>query len=273
MFFVVKEEVNILSGKVYIVGAGPGDPELLTVKASRVLKEADVILYDRLVNPDVLDANPSCELVYVGKEDGNHTLDQQSINELLLRYGRSGKIVVRLKGGDPFVFGRGGEEASFLALNDIPFEIIPGVTSVIGAPAYAGIPVTYRGISSSFAVITGHEAPHKKKNIDWESLKGLKGIDTLIFLMGVRNRREIAEKLIELGRNSDEPVAFIEKGSTSEQAVILSTLGEVANDPPQVSPPAVFLVGEVVKLRKELQWFVSSHSYNMAETDELVLNI
>ena len=240
-------------GKVYIVGAGPGDPELLTVKAVKVIKKADVILYDRLINPEILSyAKDSCQLVYVGKSDGKHTMEQSKINTLLYFYAKKYPNVVRLKGGDPFVFGRGGEEALYLSEKEVPFEIVPGITSSISAPAYSGIPVTHRGIAASFAVITGHEAPNKKKNVDWESLKG---IDTLVFLMGVTNRQEIAKKLIEIGRNPEEPVAFIEKGTTEEHRVIESTLKEVAKNPPEVSPPAVFIIGEVVKLRNKIRWF------------------
>lgn len=197
-------------GKVYLVGAGPGDIELLTLKAYRLISSADVILYDRLVNPEVLLlTRPDCELVYVGKEDRKHTIGQEKINELLLQYAHTREIVVRLKGGDPFVFGRGGEEALFLAQHGIDFEIVPGISSAIAVPAYAGIPLTFRGISSSFAVITGHEDPKKKNSsIDWESLKG---INTLVFLMAVSNRQEIARRLIEVGREPDEPTAFVER--------------------------------------------------------------
>lgn len=235
-------------GKVYLVGAGPGDIELLTLKAYRLVRSADVILYDRLVNPEVLLlAKPDCELVYVGKEDGKHTIEQEKINELLLQYAHTREIVVRLKGGDPFVFGRGGEEALFLAQHGIDFEIVPGISSAIAVPAYAGIPLTFRGISSSFAVITGHEDPKKKNSsIDWESLKG---INTLVFLMAVSNRQEIARRLIEVGREPDEPTAFIEKGTTSEQRVVITNLGELSENPPEVKPPAVMVVGKVVGLR------------------------
>jgi uroporphyrin-III C-methyltransferase len=240
-------------GKVYIVGAGPGDPDLLTIKAVKAIKKADVILYDRLINPEILSyAKKNCEMIYVGKADGKHTMEQDKINALLYFYSKKYPNVVRLKGGDPFVFGRGGEEAIYLAERDVPFEIIPGITSSISAPAYSGIPVTHRGVAASFAVITGHEAPNKKKSVDWESLKG---IDTLIFLMGVTNRQEIAKKLIEIGRNPEEPVAFIEKGTTEEHKVIESTLKEVAKNPPEVTPPAVFVIGEVVKLRNKIKWF------------------
>ncbi|MCS7284101.1 MAG: uroporphyrinogen-III C-methyltransferase [Hydrogenobacter thermophilus] len=238
-------------GKVYLIGAGPGDPELLTLKALRLIKSADVILYDRLINQEILlFAKPECELVYVGKEDGKHTIEQEKINELLLRYAHTKEVVVRLKGGDPFIFGRGGEEALFLAEHGIEFEIVPGVSSFYSVPAYAGIPITFRGISSSFAVITGHEDPRKEKSsIDWESLKG---INTLIVLMGVSRRKEIAKRLIEVGRDPKEPVAFIENGTTEKQKVILTDLYELSTNPPEVSPPAIMVVGHVVRLREKL---------------------
>jgi len=241
-------------GKVYLVGAGPGDPELLTLKALRLIKSADVILYDRLINQEILlFAKPDCELVYVGKEDGKHTIEQEKINELLLKYAHTREVVVRLKGGDPFIFGRGGEEALFLVEHGIEFEVVPGVSSFYSVPAYAGIPITFRGISSSFAVITGHEDPKKEKSsIDWESLKG---INTLIVLMGVSRRKEIARRLIEIGRDPKEPVAFIENGTTERQRVILTDLYELSTNPPEVSPPAIMVVGSVVRLRENLSWY------------------
>ncbi len=240
-------------GKVYLVGAGPGDPELLTVKAYKILQKADVILYDRLINPEILFlAKPTCELIYVGKEDGKHILEQEKINFLLYDYAKNNDIVVRLKGGDPFVFGRGGEEAQFLAEKGIPFEVIPGITSAISVPAYAGVPVTHRGIASSFAVITGHGHKGQFPDINWEALAG---IDTLVFLMGVANRQKIAENLIKAGRNPDEPVIFIEKGTTKEQKSIVSTLKEVAEGKTTVYSPAIFLIGNVVKLRDKTSWF------------------
>jgi len=241
-------------GKVYLVGAGPGDPELLTLKALRLIKSADVILYDRLINQEILlFAKPDCELVYVGKEDGKHTIEQEKINELLLKYAHTREVVVRLKGGDPFIFGRGGEEALFLVEHGIEFEVVPGVSSFYSVPAYAGIPITFRGISSSFAVITGHEDPRKERSsIDWESLKG---INTLIVLMGVSRRKEIARRLIEIGRDPKEPVAFIENGTTERQKVILTDLYELSTNPPEVSPPAIMVVGSVVRLRENLSWY------------------
>lgn len=241
-----------MMGKVYIVGAGPGDVELLTLKAYKLIKSADAILYDRLINQEILFlAKPNCELLYVGKEDGKHTIEQEKINELLLRYAHTKDTVVRLKGGDPFVFGRGGEEALFLAQHGVEVEVVPGVSSAIAVPSYAGIPLTFRGISSSFAVITGHEDPRKEhSDIDWGSLKG---INTLVFLMAVKNRQEIAKKLIEVGRDQKEPVAFIERGTTHEQRIVISSLLEVSQSPPEVNPPAVMVVGKVVKLREVLK--------------------
>ncbi len=244
---------GIVMGKVYLVGAGPGDPDLLTVKAYKLLQRADVILYDRLVNPEILFiAKPTCELIYVGKEDGKHILEQDKINFLLYEYARSNDIVVRLKGGDPFVFGRGGEEAQFLAERNIPFEIVPGITSAISVPAYAGVPVTHRGVASSFVVVTGHGHKGKFPDINW---KALAGIDTIIFLMGVSNRQIIAKNLIEAGRNPSEPVMFVERGTTKEQKTVVSTLKKVAEGKVTVYSPAIFLVGEVVKLRDKTKWF------------------
>ncbi|WP_457621198.1 uroporphyrinogen-III C-methyltransferase [Persephonella sp.] len=242
-----------MNGKVYIVGAGPGDPELLTVKAYKLIQKADVILYDRLINPEILlMAKPECELVYVGKEDGKHIMEQDKINFLLQDFVKKYKIVLRLKGGDPFVFGRGGEEALFLEEQGIEYEIVPGITSAIAVPAYAGVPVTHRGISSSFAVITGHGHKGQFPDINWKSLAG---IGTLIFLMGVSNREKIAQNLIEAGRDPKEPVIFIEKGTTKEQKSIESTLKDVAEGKVTVYPPAIFLIGDVVSLRKKIHWF------------------
>ncbi|EDP74747.1 uroporphyrinogen-III C-methyltransferase [Hydrogenivirga sp. 128-5-R1-1] len=248
-------------GKVYLVGAGPGDPELLTLKAVKVISSADVILYDRLVCDEVLSyAKPECKLVYVGKEDGKHTIPQEEINRLLVYYASSHERVVRLKGGDPFIFGRGGEEALYLKRYGIPYEVVPGVSSLYSVPAYAGIPLTFRGVASSFAVVTGHEATGKEKSIDW---KAFKDIDTLVILMGVKNRQRIAQELVKLGRKPSEPVAFVERGTTPEQRVVVSTLGEVAKDPPEVSPPAIMVVGQVVGLQGELSSLLENLKKNM----------
>ncbi len=240
-------------GKVYIVGAGPGDPELLTLKALKVIKKADVILYDRLINPEILlYAKPECELIYVGKEDGKHILEQDKINFLLYEFAKNNNTVVRLKGGDPFVFGRGGEEALFLKEKGIPYEIIPGITSAISVPLYAGVPITHRGVSSSFVVITGHGSKGQFPNIDWNAISK---IDTIIFLMGVSNREKIAKNLINAGKSPETPIIFIEKGTTKEQKEIEATLGEVAEGKVKVYPPAIFLIGDVVKLRNKISWF------------------
>ena len=237
---------------VYLVGAGAGDTGLLTLKAAEVLKMADVVIYDRLADDSILNFCAGAKKIYVGKESGKHTLKQEEINQLLVDEARKNKIVVRLKGGDPFVFGRGGEEALYLRENNLPFEIIPGVTSAIAVPAYAGIPVTHRGIATSFAVVTGHEDPTKPEStINWEKLAT--AVDTLIFLMGVANLPQIVSKLIEHGRAPDTPAALIRWGTKPAQKVLLTTLAEAPSK--KISPPAIFVVGEVVNLREQLKWF------------------
>jgi len=241
-------------GKVYLTGAGPGDVELLTVKALRVIREADVIIYDRLANPELLkEAKNGCEFVYVGKEDGRHIMPQDDINETIYQNALKHENVVRLKGGDPFVFGRGGEEALYLFERDVKFEIIPGITSAISAPAYAGIPVTHRGIAVSFRVVTGHESPNKKvSQIPWETFKT---DDTIIFLMGLHNLPKISKKLIEIGKAADYPVAVISKGTTKEQSVVVGTLENIVEKAKDVPTPALIVVGKVVELREQLKWF------------------
>lgn len=240
--------------KVYLTGAGPGDIELLTLKALRVIKEADVVIYDRLANPDILkEAKSGCEFVYVGKEDGKHIMPQDDINEVIYQNALKYENVVRLKGGDPFVFGRGGEEALYLREREIKFEIIPGITSSISAPAYAGIPVTHRGIAVSFRVVTGHESPHKKESqIPWENFKT---DDTIIFLMGLHNLSKISKKLIEIGKAKDYPCAVISKGTTKDQSVVVGTLENIVEKAKDVPTPALIVVGKVVELREQLQWF------------------
>ncbi len=245
------------AGKVYLVGAGPGDPGLISVKGLESLKKADVIIYDRLLDDQLLDlATPTAEIIYVGKAAGEHTKPQAEINQLLVTKAKEGKTVVRLKGGDPFVLGRGGEEVEVLAQNCVPFEVVPGVTSAIAVPAYAGIPVTHRGIASSFAVITGHEDPGKEdSSINWEKLAT--GVDTLIFLMGMNNLPEIVSKLIEFGRPSDTPVAVIKEGTKPEQETVVGSLKDIVAKVKNhhLAPPATIIVGEVVRLRDELRWF------------------
>ena len=241
-------------GKVYLTGAGPGDIELLTVKALRVIKEADVIIYDRLANPDILEhAKDGCEFVYVGKEDGRHIMPQDEINEVIYQNGLKHECVVRLKGGDPFVFGRGGEEALYLQERDVKFDIIPGITSAISGPAYAGIPVTHRGVAVSFRVVTGHESPNKKvSQIPWDNFKT---DDTIIFLMGLHNLPKISKKLIEIGKSSDYPVAVISKGTTKDQTVVVGTLENIVEKAKDIPTPALIVVGRVVELREQLKWF------------------
>jgi uroporphyrinogen III methyltransferase/synthase len=214
-------------GKVYLVGAGPGDPGLISKKGLECLAQAEVVIYDRLLDERLLDlASPEAERIYVGKAAGQHTKEQSEINRLLVDRAKEGKVVVRLKGGDPFVLGRGGEEAETLANNRILFEVVPGVSSAVAVPAYAGIPVTHRGVSSSFAVITGHEAYGKdSSNVAWEKLAT--GVDTLIFLMGMRNLPEIVEQLLAHGRHPNTPVAVIKDGATPNQKTIVGSLTDI----------------------------------------------
>lgn len=244
-------------GIVYLVGAGPGDPGLLTRRGEALLRQAEVVVYDRLVAPELLELCPaSAERVFVGKEGGRHPIPQQEINRLLVEHGRAGRRVVRLKGGDPFVFGRGGEEALALAEAGVPFEIVPGVTSAIAAPAYAGIPVTHRGLASSVAFVTGHEDPTKGESaLDWPALA--RGADTLVFLMGVEHLEEIVQRLLAAGRPAEQPVALVRWGTTAQQERILATLGTVlaAARERGLKPPAVLVAGEVVRLAEKLSWF------------------
>ena len=245
------------AGKVYLVGAGPGDPGLISVKGIDCLKKADVIVYDRLLDELLLeDASGEAERIYVGKTAGKHTRPQGEINQLLVAKAREGKTVVRLKGGDPFVLGRGGEEAEVLGQNGIPFEVIPGITSAIAVPAYAGIPVTHRGLASSFAVITGHEDPSKDaSSIDWAKLAT--GVDTLIFLMGMANLPQIVARLMEHGRPPNTPVAIIKKGTRPEQETVVGSLNDIAAraEEHHLTAPAVIVVGDVVSVREKIRWF------------------
>ena len=246
-----------MSGMVYLVGAGPGDYRLITVKACDCLKKAQVVVYDRLADERILRYAPAeAEYIYVGKASSQHTMKQPDISQLLVDKAKEGKCVVRLKGGDPFVFGRGGEEALLLEKNGLPFEIVPGITSAISVPAYAGIPVTHRAVATSFAVVTGHEDPSKgASNMRWDKLAT--GVDTLVFLMGIANLPHITRQLIANGRSADTPAAVIRWGTKPEQRVLVTTVGEAAADVARagLKPPAIFIVGEVVKLRKKLAWF------------------
>jgi len=233
-----------MKGKVYIVGAGPGDVGLLTVKGLRCLKKADVVIYDFHLNAQVLNyINHNAEFIYAGKRGGHHTMTQDEINTILIQKAKEGKIICRLKGGDPFVFGRGGEEAEALSREGIEFEIVPGVSSSIAAPAYAGIPLTHRLYSSSFAVIPGYEDTTKKESaIDWAKLAT--GVGTLVFLMAVKNIDVLTEKLIEHGRSPDTPVAVIRWGTRPDQKTIVGTLRDIAGiiKEKDIKPPATMVV-------------------------------
>lgn len=244
-------------GKVYLIGAGPGDPGLLTLKAKHCLEIADVVVYDYLADPRIVAfSNKNAEMIYVGKQAANHAMSQWQINELLVKLASEGKIVARLKGGDPLVFGRGGEEAIELTKAGLPFEFVPGVTSAIAAAAYAGIGVTHRAIATSFAVVTGHEDPTKPESqINWKGLAT--SVDTLVFLMGVENIEKISSQLIANGRPADTPAAVIRWGTRPNQSTLITTLGEAAADVVRtgMKPPAIFVVGNVVNLRSQLQWF------------------
>ncbi len=236
-----------MKGKVYIVGAGPGDPKLLTLRALEVLQSSDVVLYDRLVNPEILEfLKPGTKSVYVGKEAGEQEEKQEFILGLMKELSLEGKKVARLKGGDPFVFGRGAEEALYLMGLGIDVEIIPGVSSCIAVPELSGIPLTMRGYSS-FAVVSGEKCMGE---VNWSDYTN---IETLVILMGVRNRECIASELIKAGRDPEEPVAFIEKGTWKDERFITSTLQAVAEGSVEINPPAVFLVGRVVEIANILK--------------------
>lgn len=244
-------------GKVYLIGAGPGDPGLLTIKGKECLEKADVVVYDYLVNPKLLEyAKEGAEIIYAGKRKGNMELPQEVINRLLINKAKEGKTVARLKGGDPFIFGRGGEEAEALFEYGILFEIVAGVTSASAVPAYAGIPLTHRDFTSSFAVVTGHENPAKEKSaLPWEALAK---IGTLVFLMGVTRIEENMKKLIEHGKPPDTPAAFIAWGTLTKQRTVtgtISEIGKIVKESNLNRLPAIVVVGEVVKLREILNWF------------------
>ena len=245
------------TGKVWLLGAGPGAPGLITMAGSACLAQADVVVYDRLAHPHVLDLAPrEAERIYVGKQSESHTMGQADINDLLIARAREGKRVVRLKGGDSFVFGRGGEEAEALASAGVPFAVAPGVSSAVAAPAYAGIPITHRGLASSFAVVTGHEDPTKEgSSINWANLAT--GVDTLVFLMGVKSLPMIVDELLQHGRPADTPAAVIEWGTLPRQRTVSGTLVDIVDRVAEVrlGPPAVTVVGEVVRLRESLRWF------------------
>ena len=248
---------NKKTGKVYLVGAGPGDPGLLTVKAKECIEKADVLVYDYLANEVFLEyAKPGAELIYVGKKAGSHTKTQDEINNIICEKALAGLMVTRLKGGDPFIFGRGGEEALELLKSGISFEIVSGVSSAIAVPAYAGIPLTHRDHTASVALVTGHEKTSKyRSNISWEKLAT--GVGTIVFLMGIGNLKNICHELLKNGLSPETPVAIIHKGTLPEQKTItgsLENIYEIAQKE-KIKPPGIIVVGEVVGLRKELNWF------------------
>jgi uroporphyrin-III C-methyltransferase len=253
-------------GKVYLVGAGPGDPELITVKGLTCIQQADVILYDRLVNEQLLQhAKEGADLIYCGKLPNYHTMQQETINHFLVKHAKKGKVVVRLKGGDPFIFGRGGEEAESLAKHNIPFEIVPGITSGIAAPAYAGIPVTHRDLSASFAIVTGHRREGKEDTTNWEALAN--GVDTLAIYMGVGNLPYIIDQLTTHGKSPQTPVALVQWGTLDDQRTVTGTLATIVDivQQEQVTNPSMIVVGEVVGLREKLQWFETEEVVQMSE--------
>lgn len=252
-----------MNGFVYIVGAGPGNPKLLTIRALECIQLADVILYDRLVNPAILQhAKKDAELIYCGKEPGKHALIQQEINEALVSHAKGNKQVVRLKGGDPFVFGRGAEEALYLKERDVLFEIVPGISAGIAAPAYSGIPVTHRDYSNSFAIVTGHG--REEKGQDYLHWNALAQIDTIAFYMGVGNIELITEKLIAHGKSAQTPVAVIEWGTTDHQRTVTGQLATIREQiaAAQITNPAMILVGEVVQLHDQIAWFQENKTFS-----------
>jgi uroporphyrin-III C-methyltransferase len=248
-------------GKVFLVGAGPGDPKLLTVKAAELLKTAEIVIYDRLVSEAILSLIPeTAEKIYVGKKSGKHIVPQEKITDLLIEKALTGKNVVRLKGGDPFVFGRGGEEAEALAEKKVPFEVVPGISSAFAAPLYAGIPVTHRDYASSVAIVTGHQAGEGERSVNWAKLAG--SVDTVVILMGLESLESIVKKLLDGGLNPATPVAVIEQGTSQQQRTLTGTLITISKmaQKADLHSPAVIVVGNVVNLGRKLSWF-NPHSH------------
>ncbi|HET8792750.1 MAG TPA: uroporphyrinogen-III C-methyltransferase [Nitrososphaeraceae archaeon] len=249
--------IDEFSGIVYICGAGPGDPKLLTLRALDLIKQSEVILYDRLVGDEIIDLFPNdAEKIYVGRNVGDPTTHQDKTNQFMLKYAKMGKKVLRLKGGDPFIFGRGGEEAEILKENNIPFEIIPGITSGIGAAIYSGIPLTHRKYGSTVAFVTGHEDPDKKTpEVRWEKL--LQAVDTVVIYMGTEKLNIIIEKINTGNNNAKTPVAIIQNGTLKNQKIIKGTLEDIVEiaRKSKVKPPAIVIIGNIVKLNETINWF------------------
>jgi uroporphyrin-III C-methyltransferase len=245
------------TGKVFLCGSGPGDPKLITVKAMELLKDCDVVLYDRLISKDIINQIPAqSEKIYVGRAVGDPTSHQDNTNIQMVRLAKEGKKVLRLKGGDPFIFGRGGEEAEFLFRNGVQFEIIPGISSAIGAAAYAGIPLTHRQYASSLAIVTGHEDENKAESIvKWDRLAD--AADTIVILMGIEKLEQICCNLIDAGMSRNTEIAIIENGTLKTQRVISGTLIDILHkvEYSRVKPPAIIVIGKVVTLCKKIAWF------------------
>jgi uroporphyrin-III C-methyltransferase len=246
-----------MPGRVFICGAGPGDPHLLTLKAAKLLKTCDVVLYDRLVTNKIIEQIPDrCKKIYVGRDIGSSTCHQHKTNNLMVEHAKKGEKVLRLKGGDPFVFGRGGEEAEYLREHNIKFEIVPGITSPIGSAIYAGIPITHREFSSSIAIVTGHESAKKRERVvKWDKLA--RAVDTLIIMMGIGRLRQISTDLINAGMNKNTDVAVIENGTTSKQKLVKGTLENIVDlsKKAKIKPPAIIIIGKVVSLQEKISWF------------------
>lgn len=247
-----------MKGTVYICGAGPGDPKLMTIRAMELLKKCDVILYDRLVSQEIVDGIPAnSEKVYVGRAVGDPTTHQRRTNEMMAKYARKGKSVLRLKGGDPFIFGRGAEEAEYLLKRGIKFEIVPGITSAIAGPAYAGIPLTHREYSPSVAIVTGHEGVDNKgaASVNWKKLPG--AVDTIVVMMGIGQLERISRDLVKGGMKATTKVAIIENGTTDKQRVFGATLATAAKAAKEndVRPPAIVVIGNVASLHDKIAWF------------------
>ena len=259
------------SKKVYLVGTGPGDPELLTVKALRLIQNADVVIYDRLVSEGILQQIPAgVSKIYVGKKTGNHILAQDEINQLLLKLAETERTVVRLKGGDPFIFGRGSEEALLLAKNGIKFEVVPGITAASACTTYAGIPLTHRGFSQGVQIVTGHSQSDRPLELDWASLADEN--KTTVIYMGLANIKLISNKLIEAGLDKNTPAAAIQNGTTASQKSILTTLAKLTEDTSMLQAPVIFVIGKVVSLANQLDWFELENAIegDFADNDKLL---
>ncbi|SDK99795.1 uroporphyrinogen-III C-methyltransferase [Natronorubrum texcoconense] len=262
------ESIDVDPGTVYLVGSGPGDPELLTVKAYRLLESADVVLHDKLPGPKIIEMLPEDRREDVGKRAGGERTPQSEINERLVELAREGKLIVRLKGGDSFVFGRGGEEAEYLAAHDVPFEVVPGVTSAIAAPAVAGVPVTHRDHASSVSFVTGHEDPTKEESaVDWGALAATGG--TIVVLMGVGRLPDYTKALLESGMAPETPVALVERGTWPGQQVATGTLETIVDvrDEAEISPPAVTVIGDVAGSRESVVDFLQNDYGDVSEDD------